>query len=87
MIVSLTRHELESGGSRVRTDDALDDAFRVPVVLRTVGGIDLVAQVVRFDEENVLVDAAGVDVGFVAPGRRGTMSWAATLDQVEPARA
>ncbi len=38
----------------------------VSVVLRAVGGVDLVVHVVRFDEENVLVDAAGFDVGFVA---------------------
>jgi hypothetical protein len=36
------------------------------VVLRAVGGVDLVIHVVRFGEENVLVDAAGFDVGFVA---------------------
>src|SRR6266581_380204 len=65
-IVSLTRHELESGGSRVRTDNAADDAFRVSVVLRTVGGVDLAVHVVRFDEENVLAEAAGFDVSFVA---------------------
>jgi hypothetical protein len=45
-IVSLTRHKLESGGSRIQTDDA----FRVSVLLDAVGGIDVVVRVVHLDE-------------------------------------
>jgi hypothetical protein len=35
------------------------------MVLRAVGSVDLVVHVVRLDEENVFVDAAGADTGLV----------------------
>jgi hypothetical protein len=34
--------------------------------LARVGGVDLGGHVVRLDEDNVLVDSAGLDVGFVS---------------------
>src|SRR5436190_1095937 len=60
------RNELERCGSRFRGEDGADDAGGVPAVLGAVGGVDLVAQVVRLDEENILPDAAGLDPCFVA---------------------
>ncbi len=60
------RHELERGGSGVRTENAADDALRVSVVLRAVRGVDFAVPVVRFDEAHVLADAAGFDVRFMA---------------------
>jgi hypothetical protein len=44
---------------------AADDALGVSVVPRAVGGVDLVVHVARLDEEDILVDTAGLDVGFV----------------------
>jgi hypothetical protein len=39
------------------------------VILGAIGSVDLVPDVVRLDEENLLLDAAGVDACFVAsPG-------------------
>jgi len=40
----------------------VDDAGGVAAVLGAVGGIDLIVDLVGFDEENILVDAAGLDV-------------------------
>jgi hypothetical protein len=40
-------------------------ALGVAVVLRAVRGVDLVVHVVPLDEEDVLVDAAGLDAAFV----------------------
>ena len=34
--------------------------------LARVGGVDLGGHVLRLDEDNVLVDSAGLDVGFVS---------------------
>ena len=59
------RHELERRGARLRADDAADDAFGVSVVLRAVRGVQVVVDFVRLDEENVFVDTAGLNVGFV----------------------
>jgi len=36
------------------------------VILGAIGSVDLVPDVVRLDEENLLLDAAGVDACFVA---------------------
>jgi hypothetical protein len=49
----------------LRADDAADDAFGVSPVLRAVRGVQLVVDVVGLDEENILVDSAGLNVGFV----------------------
>src|SRR5207245_353681 len=59
------RNEFERGGSRLRGDDGVDDARGVSAVLGAVGGVDLVAYVVRLDEQDVLLDIARVDVCFV----------------------
>jgi hypothetical protein len=48
-----------------RPQHAFDDAGSAPAVLRAVRGVDLVIDVVRLDEENVFVDATGVNVRFV----------------------
>jgi hypothetical protein len=47
-------------------DDGVDDASRVAAVLGAVGGVDLLVQVVGLDQAHIFVDAAGLDVGFVA---------------------
>jgi len=64
-LLSGARHELERRASRLRARDGVDVAGSVSIVLRAVGGVDLVVHVVRLDEENVFVDAAGVNVCFV----------------------
>jgi hypothetical protein len=66
LLLSGTRHELERRGSRLGADDGVDDAGGVAAVLGAVGGVDLVVHVVRLDEENVFLDAAGPDPTFVA---------------------
>src|SRR5437870_2795777 len=53
----------------------LDDAGGGAVVLGAVGGVDLVVQVVRLDEENVIVDPAGVDAAFVTILDTILLSW------------
>jgi hypothetical protein len=69
-IVSLTRYELKRRGSRFWTDDAADDALGVSVVLRAVGGIDLVVHAVRLDEEHVLGRRRRPECGLLdAPAR------------------
>src|SRR2546427_6305781 len=60
------RNELERCGSRIPGEDGADDTGGVPPELGAVGGVDLVAQVIRLDQENVLPDAAGLDPCFVA---------------------
>src|SRR5439155_27248236 len=63
-------------------DDAADDAFGVSGVLSAVRRVELVVDVLRLDEEHVLVDTAGFDVGFVArlcaaePGGRASIDGA-----------
>jgi hypothetical protein len=50
----------------LRADDGVDDVCGVAAVLGAVGGVDLVVKVVGLDQAHVLVDAAGLDVAFVA---------------------
>src|SRR5512132_1240470 len=58
--------EPEGGGARLWADDGVDDGGGVAAVLGAVGGVDLLVQVVDLDQVHVFVDAAGLDVGFVA---------------------
>src|SRR5438093_91617 len=73
------RHQLERRRSRFWTDDAVDYVGRVPAILHAVRGVDLVVHVVRFDEENVLFDAASLDMCVMAvlggsePGGRASV--------------
>src|SRR5437763_8435296 len=63
---NLSRHELDRRGSRLRTDDASDDACGVAAVLGAVGGVDLVIEIGGgVYEDDVFLDAAGADVTFV----------------------
>jgi hypothetical protein len=63
------RHEPERRRPRLGARDGVDDACGEPSVLRAVGGVDLVVDLVRLDELDVLLDAAGLDACFVArPG-------------------
>src|SRR6476620_4363496 len=59
------RNEFQRCGSRFRGKDGVDDAGGVTAVFGAVGGVDLVVDVVRFEEENVLLDATGMDACFV----------------------
>src|SRR5215218_1042010 len=59
-------HEPEGRGSRLWADDGVDDAGGVAAVLGAVGGVDLLVQVIDLDQAHVFVDAAGLDVAFVA---------------------
>src|SRR5215208_573044 len=60
-------HELDRGGSCLSVHDTADDVRAVAAVLVAVGGVDLVVEVgVGVGEGDVLVDAAGPDVAFVA---------------------
>src|SRR5437870_7865961 len=61
----LARHELERRGSPFWARDPVDGVGGVAVVFRAVGRVELVVDVVRLDEADVAVDAAGVDVAFV----------------------
>jgi MFS family permease len=78
----LARHELECRGSRFLARDVVDDAGGVAAVLRAVFGVDFVVDVVRLDEKNVFVDAAGANVSFVShlcaaePGRPASVDGA-----------
>ena len=62
----LTRRQLERRGSRLWGESGIDNTCRVAAVLRTVGGVDLVVQVVRLDEENVLVNATSLNMRLMA---------------------
>jgi hypothetical protein len=77
-------------------DDAADDALGVAAVLRAVRGIELVVDLVGLDEKNVLVDAPGLDVGFVYTAEPGSKSeealnllasWTASVGLEAPAGA
>src|SRR5215211_6205465 len=60
-------YELDRGSSCLSVHDTADDVRAVAAVLVAVGGVDLVVEVgVGVGEDDVLVDAAGPDVAFVA---------------------
>src|SRR4029450_7547454 len=60
-------YELDGGGSGLWVHDTADDPLAVAAVLVAVGGVDGVVEVgVGVGEGDVLVDAAGPDVAFVA---------------------
>src|SRR5919106_3626379 len=60
-------HELDRRGSRLGIHDAADNPFAVTVILVAVGGVDGVVEGgVGVGEVDVLVDATGPDVTFMA---------------------
>ena len=59
-------HEIERRLSRLWREVAVDDVRGVAAVLRAVGGIDRVVQVICLDQVHIFVDASGINMRFVA---------------------